>query len=66
MNVENEAARSKDSRVGKKLASGPEGFGLPTLRADQQFQRLAYLDVVVDDEDDGRRLGRRTASRSGA
>src|SRR5437660_8021021 len=66
VNVENEAARSQDSRVGKKLASGAEGFGPPTLRADQQFQRLAHRDVVVDDEDDGRRLGRRTASRSGA
>src|SRR5712675_3368503 len=51
-NVKHEAARNKDSRAAEKFLCGHEYFRLPTFAANQQLQRLAYGDVVVNHEHD--------------
>jgi hypothetical protein len=48
--VEYQAARDKKWWTGEKFLRGREGLGLPPCAADQQFQRLAHGDIVVDDE----------------
>src|SRR5712664_2500443 len=51
-NVKYEAARNKDSWAAEKFLRGREYFRLPAFAANQQLQRLAYGDVVVNDEHD--------------
>ena len=41
-----------NSWVVEEFLCGSERLGLPAFTPDQQFQRLAYGDVVVDNEDD--------------
>src|SRR6266581_4662405 len=51
-NVKYEAARNKDSWTAEKFLCGREYFRLQAFPANQQLQRLAYGDVVVNDEHD--------------
>src|SRR5438132_492022 len=51
-NVKYEAARNKDSWAVEKFLCGREYFRLPAFAANQQLQRLAYGDVVVNHEHD--------------
>ena len=51
-NVKYEAARNKDSWAAEKLLCGCECVRLPALAENQQLQRLAYGDVVVNHEYD--------------
>ena len=41
------------ARAGQELPCRREGFGSPARVLDQQLQRFAHRDVVVDDEDNG-------------
>ena len=52
--IEHQAARSEDARAGEELLRGREGLRLPACASDQQLQRFAHRDVVVNDEHDGR------------
>jgi len=58
-NVEYEAARNKHSRASEKHLCRLECLGLPPLGADEQLERSAHRDVIVDNEHDWRgvRLG---------
>ena len=53
-NVKHQAARSKDSWAGQEFLRGRECLRLPACAADQQFQRFAHRDVVVNNEHDWR------------
>src|SRR5258708_7404626 len=59
-NVKYQAARNKDSWAGEEFLCGRECLWLPACGADQQFQRLAHRDAVVNHEHDwcGVRHGR--------
>src|SRR5579864_1956139 len=50
--VKYEAARNEDSCAAEKFLCGREYFWLPAFAANQQLQRLAYGDVVVNHEHD--------------
>jgi len=52
--IENEAAGGGHTRTIEEFLGGGEGLGLPAFVGDQQFQRFAHGDVVVNDEHDGR------------
>ena len=52
--VEYQAARGSDPWAVQKLLRGRECLWLPACGVDQQFQRLAHRDVVVNDEYDRR------------
>src|SRR5215211_4462760 len=43
-------------KAGAELPGGRERLRLPAREADQQFQRFAHRDVVVDDEHDRHRM----------
>jgi hypothetical protein len=51
-NVKYEAARNKDSWAAEKFLRGREYFRLPAFATNQQLQRLAYGNVVVNHEHD--------------
>ena len=51
-NVKYHAARSKHSWVGEEFLCGREDFRLPACETDQQFQRFAHGDVVVNNKND--------------
>ena len=51
-NVKYEAARNKDPWATQKFLRGREYFRLPAFATNQQLQRLAYGDVVVNHEHD--------------
>ena len=51
-NVKYEAARNKDSWTAEKFLRGREYFRQPAFEANQQLQRFAYGDVVVNHEHD--------------
>src|SRR3954469_14392998 len=48
--VEYQATRGSDAGTVQKILRGCECLRLPACGVDQQFQRLAYRDVVVNDE----------------
>src|SRR4029077_11538534 len=52
--VEHQAAWDGGAWAGQKLQCRCERLGLPACGFDQQLQRFAHGDVVVNDEDDGR------------
>src|SRR2546423_1572684 len=51
-NVKYQAAWGKDSWTGEEFLCGGERLGLPAREADQQFQRFAYRNVIVNNEND--------------
>jgi hypothetical protein len=51
-NVKYEAARNKDSWAAEKFLRGREYFRLPAFATNQQLQRLAHGNVVVNHEHD--------------
>src|SRR6266481_3279207 len=51
-NVKYEAARNKDPWAAEKFLRGREYLRQPAFAANQQLQRFAYGDVVVNDEHD--------------
>ena len=51
-NVKYEAVRNKNSWMVEEFLRGRECLRLPAFTADQQFQRFAHGDVIVDNEDD--------------
>jgi hypothetical protein len=51
-NVKYQAARGKESWAGEEFLCGGESLRLPACAADQQFQRFAHRDVVVNNEHD--------------
>ena len=51
-NVKHQAARNKGSWAGEEFLCGRECLRLPAFAADQQFQRFAHRDVVVNNEHD--------------
>src|SRR4029077_6754435 len=51
-NVEHEAARNERSWVCKEFRRCLECLRLPALGADQQLQRIAHRDVIVNNKDD--------------
>src|ERR1700737_3059459 len=51
-NVKYQAARSQDSWASEEFLCGRECLRLPACGADQQFQRFAHRDVVVNNEHD--------------
>ncbi len=54
--VKHQAAWRSDSWTGKEFLRGRECLRLPADAADQQLQRFAYRNVVVDDEHDRCRI----------
>ena len=52
VHIEHQAAGHDLAGVGQEVLRRREQLRLPTLALDQQFQRLANRDVVVDDVDD--------------
>ena len=52
INVKNQAARSKDWWAGEEFPCGRKCLRLPACGADQQFQRFAHRDVVINNEHD--------------
>jgi hypothetical protein len=51
--VEDEAAGNSGARAGEKGLRRRKHLGVPTSGLDQQLQRFAHRDVIVDDEDEG-------------
>jgi hypothetical protein len=51
--VENQTARHRGPGAGQELLRRRKCLRLPAGCLDQQFQRIAYRDVLVDDEYDG-------------
>src|SRR6267378_3669470 len=50
--VQYKAARNERSWAGKEFLCQSECLGLPALGADQQLQRFAHRDVIVNNKDD--------------
>src|SRR5690349_24126399 len=62
--VEDQAARSTDAGASEEFLRGCEQLRLPTGVADQQVQRFAHRDIVVDDEHDWCRVRHAWVPRS--
>src|SRR5512145_3462191 len=52
--IEHQASRNGSARAGEEFLCGCERLGLPACGSDQQLQRFAHRDVVVDDKNNGR------------
>src|SRR5262249_6227565 len=54
--IENEAARRGDPPMREEFLRGGENLDLPAGEANQRLERLAYRDIIIDDEHDWRRV----------
>jgi hypothetical protein len=52
-NVKDKTIRNDGWRTPEEFLWGCKCFGPPAVAADKQFQRFAYSDVAIDNEDDG-------------